>query len=45
MRTVRTEPYRSTTLSPAMRAIAMVSVKPVVQAAARPAEASNWSRR
>ena len=40
-RTVRTAPKRSTTASPTSRAIAIVSMKPVVHAAARPAEVSS----
>ncbi len=44
-RTVRTAPKRFTTASPAIRATAMVSMNPVVQAAASPAELSSRSWR
>ncbi|GAA4586432.1 hypothetical protein GCM10023194_32590 [Planotetraspora phitsanulokensis] len=44
-RTVRTDPNRSTRASPAILATAMVSVNPVVVAAATPAEAVRTSRR
>lgn len=44
-RTVRTAPNRFTTASPASRASAMVSMNPVVDAAARPAELPSSSLR
>ncbi len=44
-RTVLTAPNRSTTLSPAIRATAIVSANAVVDAAASPAELSMMSRR